>query len=65
MTPIWVITATTAIRQSRCHSPSQLYDQTFTSVNVSSNGRLDFVVPNEPGGYHYKLSARATKHRAV
>jgi hypothetical protein len=29
----------------------QLYDQTYTSVNVSSNGRLDFVVPNEPGGY--------------
>jgi hypothetical protein len=28
-----------------------LYDQTFNSVNVSSNGRLDFVVPNEPGGY--------------
>jgi hypothetical protein len=28
-----------------------LYDQTYTSVNVSSNGRLDFVVPNEPGGY--------------
>jgi hypothetical protein len=31
--------------------PFQLYDQTYTSVNVSSNGRLDFVVPNEPGGY--------------
>jgi hypothetical protein len=30
--------------------PFQLYDQTYTSVNVSSNGRLDFVVPNEPGG---------------
>jgi hypothetical protein len=30
--------------------PFQLYEQTFTSVNVSSNGRLDFVVPNEPGG---------------
>ena len=29
----------------------QLYDQTFTGVNVSSNGRLDFVVANEPGGY--------------
>jgi hypothetical protein len=28
-----------------------LYDQTYTQVNVSSNGRLDFVVPNEPGGY--------------
>jgi hypothetical protein len=28
-----------------------LYDQTFTSVNVSSNGRLDFVVANEPGGF--------------
>src|SRR4029077_17287348 len=28
-----------------------LYDQTFTSVNVSSNGRIDFVTPNEPGGY--------------
>jgi hypothetical protein len=31
--------------------PFQLYDQTFTTVQVSSNGRLDFVVPNEPGGY--------------
>jgi hypothetical protein len=31
--------------------PFTLYDQTYTSVNVSSNGRLDFVVPNEPGGF--------------
>src|SRR4029077_7596247 len=31
--------------------PFTLYDQTFTTVNVSSNGRLDFVVPNEPGGF--------------
>jgi hypothetical protein len=31
--------------------PFQLYDQTYTSVQVSSNGHLDFVVPNEPGGY--------------
>jgi cell division septation protein DedD len=31
--------------------PFQLYDQTFSSVNVSSNGRIDFVVPNEPGGF--------------
>jgi len=31
--------------------PFQLYDQAFTTVQVSSNGRLDFVVPNEPGGY--------------
>ena len=23
----------------------------ISSVNVSSNGRLDFVTPNEPGGY--------------
>ena len=29
----------------------QLYDQTFTGVNISSNGRLDFVTANEPGGY--------------
>jgi hypothetical protein len=29
----------------------QLYDQTFSAVNVSSNGRLDFVVANEPGGF--------------
>src|SRR5437588_764114 len=29
----------------------QLYDQTYTSVNISSNGRLDFVTANEPGGY--------------
>jgi N-acetylneuraminic acid mutarotase len=31
--------------------PFQLYDQTFVAVNVSSNGRLDFVIPNEPGGF--------------
>jgi hypothetical protein len=31
--------------------PFQLYDQTFNSVNVSSNGRIDFVVANEPGGF--------------
>jgi elongation factor P hydroxylase len=29
--------------------PYTLYDQTFTSVNISSNGRLDFVTINEPG----------------
>src|SRR5205823_10659511 len=29
----------------------QLYDQTYTAVNVSSNGRLDFVIANEPGGF--------------
>ena len=29
----------------------QLYDQTFNGVNVSSNGRLDFVTINEPGGF--------------
>ena len=29
----------------------QLYDQSFNAVNVSSNGRLDFVTVNEPGGY--------------
>src|SRR5581483_3202361 len=29
----------------------QLYDQTFNGVNVSSNGRLDFVCINEPGGF--------------
>jgi hypothetical protein len=29
----------------------QLYDQTFNGVNVNSNGRLDFVCINEPGGY--------------
>ena len=28
-----------------------LYNQTFTSVNVSSNGRLDFIIANEPGGF--------------
>jgi hypothetical protein len=31
--------------------PFQLYGQTFVAVNVSSNGRLDFVIPNEPGGF--------------
>ena len=29
----------------------QLYDQTYNSVNVNSNGRLDFVTVNEPGGW--------------
>jgi hypothetical protein len=29
----------------------QLYGTTYTGVNVSSNGRLDFVNTNEPGGY--------------
>jgi hypothetical protein len=29
----------------------QLYGATYTGVNVSSNGRLDFVNANEPGGY--------------
>jgi len=29
----------------------QLYGTTYTGVNVSSNGRLDFVNANEPGGY--------------
>jgi hypothetical protein len=29
----------------------QLYDTTYTGVNVSSNGRLDFVNANEPGGF--------------
>jgi len=28
-----------------------LYDQTYNGVNVSSNGRLDFVTVNEPGGF--------------
>jgi len=28
-----------------------LYNQTFNSVNVNSNGRLDFVCVNEPGGF--------------
>jgi hypothetical protein len=31
--------------------PFVLYDQTFNTVNVSSNGRLDFVCNNEPVGY--------------
>jgi len=29
----------------------KLYDQTYNGVNVNSNGRLDFVTVNEPGGY--------------
>jgi hypothetical protein len=28
-----------------------LYDQTFNGVNVSSNGRIDLVTVNEPGGF--------------
>ena len=40
-----------AIPLWHCPSRSQLYDQTFNGVNVSSNGRLDFVCINEPGGF--------------
>jgi hypothetical protein len=29
----------------------QLYDQTYNGVHVSTNGRLDFVCVNEPGGF--------------
>jgi hypothetical protein len=29
----------------------RLYGATYTGVNVSSNGRLDFVSANEPGGF--------------
>jgi hypothetical protein len=29
----------------------QLYDQVVNGVNVSSNGRVDFVCVNEPGGF--------------
>jgi len=29
----------------------QLYDQVFNGVNVSSNGRVDFVCVNEPDGF--------------
>ena len=43
----------------------QLYDQTYNAVNVSSNGRLDFVTVNEPGGYISSLSASAAECRAV
>jgi hypothetical protein len=32
--------------------PFQMYNGTYNSVNVDSNGRLDFVTPNEPGGYN-------------
>jgi hypothetical protein len=32
--------------------PFQLYGQTYTMVNVNSNGRLDFVTVNEPNGYN-------------
>ena len=31
--------------------PFVLYDQTFTAVNVTSSGRLDFLCLNEPAGY--------------
>src|SRR5438105_15706582 len=34
------------------HFAFQLYDQTYTSVSASSNGRLDFVVQNESGGFN-------------
>jgi Bacterial Ig-like domain len=30
-----------------------LYGTQYNSVNVSSNGRLDFVCANEPGGYNF------------
>src|SRR5207302_1932953 len=28
-----------------------LYNQSFSTVNINSNGRLDFVTVNEPNGY--------------
>jgi hypothetical protein len=31
--------------------PFVLYEQTFTTLNVTSSGRLDFVCNNEPAGY--------------
>ena len=31
--------------------PYALYGQSFTTVSVNSNGRLDFVTENDPGGY--------------
>jgi hypothetical protein len=31
--------------------PFQLYSETFTAVSVNSNGRLDFLTANEPGGF--------------
>lgn len=31
--------------------PFSLYDQTFTTARISSNGRLEFVTANEPGGH--------------
>ena len=31
--------------------PFVLYNQTFTAVNVTSSGRLDFLCMNEPAGY--------------
>jgi hypothetical protein len=33
--------------------PFSLYGTQYNSVNVSSNGRLDFVCVNEPGGYNF------------
>ena len=31
--------------------PFVFYDQTFTAMNVTSSGRLDFLCDNEPAGY--------------
>ena len=32
--------------------PFQLYGHTYTTVNVNSNGRMDFVTANEPNGHN-------------
>ena len=37
----------------------------FNGVNVNSNGRLDFVAVNEPGGFAERLSACAAECWAI
>ena len=42
-----------------------LYDQTYNGVNVSSNGRLDFVCINEPNWASWRLFASSGQSMPV
>ena len=51
MTQTSATIATNATRLFLCLLTSSCTVTTYTGVNVSSNGRLDFVNANEPGGF--------------
>ncbi len=65
VTPTSVITPMIATLFFALPFSFTLYDQTFNGVNVSSNGRLDFVTINEPGGFLSACLPAPTQHRAL